>query len=450
MGRRRQACIVALIAVLAACAEPGALPTDPEEVVTSIDAVVAAVETSPTVDAEPPPTPLTLPDITARPLTVDDLAAMLPAGFPAKERTNGDLVTLSGFDADDAASDVVVFGRETGVAATAPSEAGPVHIWIDVLADADAARRYLLDTAGDMAKGVGGTHAPDIGATMVTDFPITVGEQAMGLTMGLDQGGPEATGVLFRLGRIVVFTAIEHAEGADLRVPIQYLADDLAARILATVLGRPVKPVEPTAPPYRFQTTLTVASAAGDPTVVESTGAVSGDDVSCSIVTSTDTGQVRWSVALVSGTLWTVATDGRPRQVGGGNLTIRSLLALCPSWPLRVDAAGLVVSDQAIRRRINGVNALGHTPDPASLVALVGLPGGGVTVESFSFWTAEGTPWVVEIGYLVAGPAAVLAPLLPPGMDTDGEIRVTLRHRIVDLGVPVSIDPAVLGAGQGP
>lgn len=436
----RAAAIVALLTsacttgstTLAGSLDPGA--SDPSPTTTSTTLVVEASR-------------FELPDATARPLTSADLAAMLPGGA-AVVTTNADLIIRSLADTDDAATDVLEFGREVGVATSIDTESGTAHVWIDLLADAEAAHGYLLDTAGDIIKRTDGTHAPEVGARRAAEYPIQIGEESIGLLIDLESGSTSETAVLFRLGRLVVFTSLEHPTGTDLRVPLQYLAEEVVERVVATLVATPATSDALEQPAYRFETTITVETAT-ETRLIERTGFIAGSDVRCRVRTVGPEGEDSVDIAMAAGVITRTGEDGpgsstgTPGPVGAGDLASRSLVAGCTSWPLDATAAGLeaLTESTATRHRINGVNALGYSPEPATLGPVLGSSLEGAAVDSFSFWVAEGTTWVVEIGFIVTADAAVLAPSLPPGWSDLGPIRLAVRHRVFDLG---STDPAVI------
>jgi hypothetical protein len=437
----------ALVALAASgCATGSTAPGEPPG-----SADVAPITTSTT--AVEPVAPFALPDTTARPLTSADLAAMLPGG-DAVVLTNSDLITRSLADTDDAAADVLGFRREVGVMTSIGTDSGTAHMWIDLLADADSAHGYLLDTAGDIIKRTGGTHAPEAAARAATEFPILVGEESIGLQIDLDSGAMSETAVLFRLGRLVVYTALEHPADTDLRVPLQYLAEGVQERAIATLAATPAATEVLEQPAYRFETTITV-EAATETRLIERTGFIAGTDLRCRVRTVAPPGDVTVDLAVVDGVITYTSDDasasptGSPRTAGAGDLAVRSMAAGCTSWPLDAAAAGLeaLMGTTSTRHRINGINALGFSPEPATLGPILGSTLEGVVVDSFSFWVAEGTSWVVEIGFSVTGDAAVVAASLPPDWSALGTIRLVVRHRVFDLG---AIDPAVVTAGFTP
>lgn len=423
---------VALAVLLAGCAAPGSVAVPAPTTSTTSTMPADTTEAS----------GITLPDISMRPVSRDDLAVMLPDGFTVvAERSNGDLVTRAGFDTDDEAADVVGFGRETGIAATGAVPAGEGRLWIDLLGDGDAAHGYLLDTAGDIVKRTGGTHDPAIGAVTAEEFPVMVGEEAIGLVLE-QTDGTHTTAVLFRLGRLVLFASIAHAEGADLRVPVQYLAEDLATAAIAALTATPVAPATPAEPAHRFETTLRIEDAAGTAVVYDVVGTIDGANLACTIRVAGPDGSAATTLTRVGGAVW-VDTGGGAVAVGGGNLTVAPLLALCPAWPLAADAAGLggLRTGATTRHHLNGVDATGYTADLAGLSAATGLPLPGVAVDSFSFWVADDAPWVVEIGFIATGPDEALAGLLPPDHGLTGTLRSTVRHRVLDLGAAGPVVP---------
>ena len=249
---------VASAVLLAACAsEPGMSPGD---AAAGGDPAATTTTTTATEAAS-----LVLPDVTTRPITVDDLMAMLPTGgggmaasadAATGPMSNADLLTRATLDPNDEASDIVRFGRVIGAAGSYPGDDSVAYVWIDVLSDADAAHGYLLDYAGDVFKGAGGTHAPDAAALGVAEFPMEAGEEAIGLDL-TDPDGRE-TAVLFRLGRMVVWASYARHDEADTRVALQYLAAEVSDRVITTLMtGSPAAP-RPDVPDHRFETTISI------------------------------------------------------------------------------------------------------------------------------------------------------------------------------------------------
>ncbi len=422
----RSLCVAAgaLAVLTASCASGGATALASPAMQASTTTTTPEAETA----------PFSLPDVTARPITSTDLIVMLPAG-KSSIVANADHITLTVADPEDAAADVLAFGRVTGVATAMETEAGLAHVWIDLLGDDDLAHGYLLDTAGDIVKRMGGTYSPDVAAISAEEFPITVGEEAIGLLIELDDTYESA--VVYRLGRLVIYVGLEHATGADLRVPLQYLADQVEESAIAALLANTVAEESVVKPSYRFETSITAEALSGS-WLVERTGNFHGDDLSCTVRTVDPQGDRVVEVRAIDGTVAMASGDGRFATVGAGNLEARTLLASCESWPLDAVAAGMepLMGATTTRHHVNGVNALGFTPEPSALAAILGIGLEGVSVESFSFWVAEGTTWVVEVGFTLEGDAASLASALPPGWEGLGAIRLAVRHRVFDLDLP--------------
>ena len=431
-GLRVGAFIAATALLGVGCAaEPGMSPGDPGATTT--------IATAP-FTTEPTTAGYVLPDLTARPISEADVLAMLPTGGsgiaessdPTTEpMTNARLLVLSTLDPDDEAADVVRFGRLTGASGVYPQDDATAHVWIDVLSDAEAAHRYLLDYAGDVFKGTGGTHAPDATALTVAEFPMEVGEEAIGLDLSSETA--HETAVVFRLGRIVVWGSIVRQDEADTRVALQYLAEDVAGRIVSTLTtGAPDLP-RPDTPDHRFETTITV-DATGTRYSVQSNGVVQGGDLHCSLRLQKPGSDISVSLMLIDGVLWSQHDD--ERRLVGGNLAERSLLGLCPPWPLDARDSGVteVMDGSPTAHKVNGVDAFGYRSDATGLERVLGMPLNGVTVDAFSVWVADGVPWLVELSVIAQGDAAALVPLTGPGFDDLGNITVTVRHRVLDLG----------------
>jgi len=385
-----------------------------------------------------------LPDLSARPLDLDDLEAMLPPGEtgPASgireivNRGNDDLVAAALLDPDDEERDLTRFGRIAGIGARYPQSSGEAHVWIDLLTGADSAHGYLLDVAGDAAKGYGGSHDPGAGATASDEFPVDgIGDEALGMVLTL-AGGDTETAILFRLGRLVAFVSVVRADDADQRVAMQYLGEEVEGRVLAALLQREVVvTTAPRPPQYRFEYDQEIG--AGETMwTIRSEGRTHGADISCRVRISGPRVEVDRDLLLIAGRLWQ-RDHGDPGFVptGGANLGTRELLSLCPPWPLDAAAAGLadLVSGESASHTVNGVVALGHRADIAGLATAMGTALPGVTIEVFNFWIAEDTPWVVEVDLVAAGPADALRPLLPAAVTASGPVTLNARHRVFDL-----------------
>lgn len=424
--------VAALAVVLTACATPdgGISPGGPE-------AGDLPVTTTTTVAEEAAAEPYPLPDITARVVTEADLLAMLPV--PGIEGTTGvmsnaDLIAGSTFDSDDQASDVARLLRITGVTSTDPQQDHIRHVWIDVLYDADSAHRYLLDTAGDIVKGSGGTHLPDARGFDAIEFPIGVGEEAIGLILTTDEGAPSTeTAVLFRIGRFVVFASIERSDDQDARVALQYLADDVAGRIIDTLTTGDPTPPRPDTPPYRFEASVTVDGT--DRWTIESQGTVGTVGRTCAVRQVLPVGEIKREMIESDGSLfWRHPDDTAWVETSPANQTVAALMTRCPVWPLDLRDGGFdgLTDGEGTPHMVNGVASLGYRADLAGLEAALGVALPGVTLDNFSFWIAESGPWLVELSITATGDAATLAPLIGSGFE--GEVAVTLRHRVFDIG----------------
>ena len=436
-SRARLAVLAGSVVLSACAAESGMFPGDVGD---------GAATTSTTLATTLESAGYTLPDVTTRPITSAEVVAMLPtghggmaesAGASLAPMTTADLLTRATLDPSDEAADVVRFGRLIGASGTYPQDdETTAYVWIDVLSDADAAHGYLLDYAGDVFKGAGGTHSPDSTAVRVEEFPMDVGEEAIGLDLRVDATTTE-TAVVFRLGRIVIWVSYARADDADVRVATQYLAEEVADRVVSTLTtGTPAAP-RPDTPDHRFATSMSI-DAGGIAYGVEVTGVASGADLTCSIRRATPAGETREDLWLVGGVLWSRSGSSGDAHLVGGNLAERGLLALCPPWPLDARDSGLTTpTGDSTAHELNGVDALGHQSDLAGLEQALGVSLDGVEVTTFTYWLANEVPWLLELSITAEGDAAELEPLTGPGFATLGEVALTLRHRILDLGGPV-------------
>jgi hypothetical protein len=431
--------VAALAVALGACATPdgGVSPNSSAAPVASVTTVAliedAAIETFP------------LPDITVRAVTGADLLAMLPppgADGTTELLSNADLVAGSTFDSDDQASDVTRLLRINGATGSYPEDGHTEHVWIDVLYDADSAHRYLIDTAGDIVKGSGGTHQPDARGFEAVEFPIAVGEEAIGLILRTGEGTDATeTAVLFRVGRFVGFASIDRPDDQDARVALQYLADEVVRRIVDTLATGDPSPPRADLPPYRFETTVTIDGA--ERWTIESQGIVSAAGRSCIVRQISPNGELQREIVESDGALfWRHPDDPSWSATGSANQTLAALLARCPSWPLDLRQAGFadLGEGEGTPHMVNGVASIGYRADVAGLEAALGVTLPGVTIDTFAFWIADS--WLVELSITATGDAAVLAPLTGPGFE--GDVVVTLRHRVFDIN---ATDEVILPPG---
>jgi hypothetical protein len=389
-----------------------------------------------------------LPDISTRHITRDDLVGMLPGGDgEAMPRTNEDLVMRATLDREDESSDIVLYGRTTGVA-MAYAGAPQRFVWIDVLPDPYLAHDYLVDAAGDIAKGVGGTHSPDAGATNPVEFAVDVGSDAIGIITDLTDGTGTETIVIARAGRLVFFASeVNPDPTADARVAVQYLAEETLAGIVGALTETDIVAVDATAPRYRFESVVTVADETGR-TTITSRGIVDGPDIACTITTTGPSIADSDELVVVDGITWWKTGEDRFRQVSSANLELAGLMLRCPAWPIDIDQAGLValVESQVdpARHHVNGVDASGYQSDGTGLASVLGSPALISTVNAFSFWVADDAPWLVELALSITGPAAEVQALVGPGITGSNSATVTIRHRVFEIGL---VEDSVVSPG---
>ena len=168
-------------------------------------------------------------------------------------------------------------------------------------------------------------------------------------------------------------------------------------------------------------------------------------DLACSLHLMTPAGEVDTDLVLVDGVLWSGSASGSAHLVGG-NVAERSLLAFCSAWPLDGRDSGLsgLTGERPASHQVDGIDAFGYQSDLTGLERVLGVPLDGATVDAFSFWLADGVPWVLELSIIVRGDAAGLESLTGPGFGALGEVTVTVRHRVLDLGG--TVDPILAPA----
>ena len=414
--------------------------------------------TVPDVIAAPPATvaPFRIPDVTARPLTTDDLRSMLPPGATGvaatddgptiSVHTNEALISGATLDREDEASDLGRHGRLTGVWGQYSVGTHEAHVWIDVLRDADAAHGYLTDAAGDITKRIGGTHVGAVGAVSAEEFPVAgIGQEAIGLEVMLD-GSDERreTLILSRLGRLVVFSSVVREVGAaDDRVPVQYLAEEVHDLAMQALLGNPAAARSSTARApegyaFEFERIVTIGEQRW---VIAAEGMVAGADLSCRVRMQGFGQTVDRDMVRVGGAMW-ARDHGRPgyTPVGTGNALDAPLVAFCPAWPVDTAVARLVPSGEPARHSLAGVAAHGYRGTVDDVADSVGAPLDAVTVEVFNYWIADDAPWILEINLVASGPTLSMAALVGPGLP-EGTATVTIRQQITSIGDTTPILP---------
>jgi hypothetical protein len=450
--------VAALSVLTISCSTaPGTLPGSAPPPPTVVDAAATAPEAAADPVPDPPTTTTTvasmaLPDVTAAPLDADRLRSLLPAAVPdaiggpdPAGRSNAALRVGSTPDTADEAADVERFGRIGGVAASYRQTDGTAHVWIDLLPDAAAAHGYLLDVAGDVAKGVGPLRLPAVAPNSVDDYPVDgIGEEAIGLILGHADEDTE-TAVLFRLGRLVAMVSLVRA-GGDHRVATGYLAGETAEGMVAALVSGVAAPAiagpEETPESHRFTTSLT-ASGEGGTLLITAVGSRTGDATACRVTAEWPDGMVDREFRRVGGRLWGRESGGDWSAVGEGNTLDRTLLLWCPAWPLHPRAAGLVglLEGDAARMATAAGDLLGYRGDQDDLAEALGVPMRAVIVDVFTAWVTHDGRHLIEVNLSVEGPAAALAPLLGAWPAPGDTVELGLRHRVEDLGADL---PAIL------
>jgi hypothetical protein len=430
--------------------------------VSACTSAAGGIAPSSTTTSIPGPAPVAeetrpaLPDVTARPITDEDLIAMLPPGTNGvaassqepivAPRSNEDLITTAVLDRDDEVDDIERSGRVTGVAAHYAGPDHDVHVWIDLFADAAGAREWLNDTAGDISKQLGGSHRADIELITADEYPVEgVGDAAIGLVLEIEveERRLHETLVIFAMGRIVAFASHVAADPIDGRVPTQYLAEDLAQRILDELLHRAPETSSREGPSgYRFDHRQ-VVTIEGTQWSTTAEGLVHGDDVSCRVRLDRPDATADRQLIVVDGRVWSRPTEqGDYAESSSAAMLDRTLLTFCPVWPIDPFEAGLagVTNGAPARHEIGGVTALGYRGTTADLGTALGGSADGVVVDVFNVWISEGTDWLVELDIALSGDAGDLALLIGPGFP-DGATQVSMRHRVSDLENVEAISP---------
>ncbi|MCB2223323.1 MAG: hypothetical protein KQH83_04020 [Actinobacteria bacterium] len=379
-----------------------------------------------------------LPDITARPIATSDLLAMLPPGGDGALLANEDLIVAATLDRADEAADIAQYGRVTGAAAAYPSSGSTSHVVIGLFATGDGAAGWVGDAAGDIVKGVGGTHAV-VEATAVDDYPLDVGQDAVGLLVEIGGGEATETVALFRVGRLAVLASVTQPGAADGRVRAQYLAEEVEASILSTLTATdaPADGAGPAPSSYEFAFERTV-EIGGERWSVSSSGTVSGADVACTVEADLPGLSAGRDLVLAGGRLW---ADGTAAVSAAGAVD-RALIAFCPAWPADPGAAGLsgAMDGTPARHEVGGLAALGYRGDAGDLEAAFGVPAGSAEVAVFTFWVAAQGGWLVGLDLRVEGDASSLAQVIGTGYPS-GTARVVVSQHLAAIGEAAAVTP---------
>jgi len=389
--------IAGLAVLISACTSPAgagvwSAPTEAAPVETAqAGPIPVESEPAPGLDSAPA---FDLPDITARPISINELTSMLAV-----------------LDRSDEVHDIARYGRVTGIAAAYPSDASTAHVWIDVFETAEGAAGWVSDTAEDIVKRLGGSHQAAIDLTAADDYPLGVGQDSVGLILGLDGGTRTETIAMFHIGRIAVFASIVGPNNRDLRVRVQYLAEDAAARVMSVLMGSsPAAPA--TADPDSYEFTFERIVEIGDKQWMSTaSGTIDGDAVACSATLDLP------SLRVERDLIW----------VGG---------RLCPAWPVDLAGAGLAgaLTDTPARHDINGTPALGYRGTGADLEQALGLDPFATTIQVFNLWIAENTAWIIEMDLALSGDTTMLAQLIGAGFPEGESASVTISQRIKAIG----------------
>jgi hypothetical protein len=266
------------------------------------------------------------------------------------------------------------------------------------------------------------------------------GSGGVGLVLTLDDGARTETLLLFHMGRIAVFSSVVRPDDADTRVQVRRLAEEAAGRVLAVLQASGPAPASGGPLSYDFEFRRVVEIGSERWTTVAS-GTIAGSSVSCRVRVEYPWLETSSHLMSIGGRIWEIGDGGDHTLRGGANAEDRVLLALCPPWPLDLEAAGLVqvISGDAAIHDFDGIAARGYRGTTADLGVSLGLDTGPVTVKVFNVWVTGDPAWLVALDLAVSGESRALAPLIGPGFP-EGKATVLLSHRITspDRAAPVT------------
>ncbi len=439
---RRLILIVAVLVVAGACGDSG----DVTEATLAPTNTVAAPFTGPlptTATSTAPPTTLRANPLTNRAIDDAELVLMtlkprdLPvAGFSRETQKavpNSEAVREALLDPVDEAEDIDQYGRLSGARASFRSTrlrvdtrgVLEIHTVVSLFDTDDGASGYLADFFQDAAKGIGAPRPTDLQISGVQPFVVEqIGSEAIGLTIsetafGEDEPNQYETVVGFRVGSLLAFASLLHAEDLDFRIRALEMAAVLEEQVLGVLRGNIRTPPPPPEPvpleSFAFQYTQ-VVDRRTVLAVVEAEGiVVLPDALFCDFTLTIDGRPDNTKYIVIDDRAWSDAGRGYIEESPDSHFLAADIL-FCPGWAVPLQDSGL---DVAIQRSVplpiereDGSEALAYTMELRELEEMGFIPEeAGLTVERFDVVTPVLEPWVVELDLELSGraPAFVAA-----------------------------------------
>ena len=321
-----------------------------------------------------------------------------------------------------------------------PSDTSVAHVWIDVFETAEGAAGWVTDTAGDIVKQTGGSHQPRIDLASAAEYPLDIGEGPNGLilTPRRTAPGPRPSPCSTSGGSPCSPRSSAHDDG-DARVPVQYLAEETADRILDVLLGTD-RPVAGHRAPHLLRLHLRAhrrdrQTTAGSPSQLAPwTARTSSAQVT---IEQPDLARSDRSWSWSDGLLWARRRHRRIRARGHRRCARPATPRSVPGLAHRPPTAGLTgaLEPEPATHDIGGVTALGYRGSAARPRTAIGLDlrlGHRRGVQRVG---GRGSAWVIELDLTLTGDAGSLTQLIGAGFPDGGSATVTdlpehQRHRL--------------------
>ncbi len=459
---RRLTLIVVVTVVAGACSGGAVIETIPRTTTSTVapEPNTTAVATTEVVT---PPSTLEANPLTNRVIGDDELVLMtlkprdLPlAGFALdtqKAVPNDAAIREALLDPIDEAEDIETYGRLSGARASFRSSRLTVdrrgvleiHTAINLFETDDGASGYLADFLQDSAKGIGAPRPTDLQIGNASPFVVEeLGSEAIGLTVGETVFGESEptqyeTTVVFRVGSLLAFTSLVHAEQDDFRLRALEIGAIVEEQVLAVLRGN-IRPPEPEPVPdplvafaFRFEQVIDRRTVVAE---VEAEGVVVLPDATFCDFTLTIDGRPDSKEYIVIGDLaWFNAQfDANPSfsPLSKDTHILRADMLYCPGWAVPLRDSGL---DVALRRSVpfeveleDGADGLAYTMGLRELEEMGFLPeGSGLTVERFDVVTPVLEEWVLELDLELSGRAPAFVDAFGDEFDGPSDELVRLR-----------------------
>ncbi len=454
----------------------GSATEPPDETVRVVVSVLdqpepSATSTPPTTAALPTTTTLADNPLTRREISDAELLLMTmgPADLPLPgfEEFSRDLVPndiqaiTSLLDAADESVDVANFGRTSGARAGFSFPRLPValrgvlemHTAVALFDDSAGASGYLADFLGDAAKGIGGGRPTDLKTVRMEPFAVDqIGDEAIAFTLAQAEFATSdavrfETLVAFRIGRLLAFASVVHAEDDDFRLRGLELAGAMEEQVLGVLRGTirvpdpPPEPEDLKAFAFRFSQEV---DRGVQLTKVETKGVVDvvNSALSCEFSLAVDNLVDSKRYVVIGDEAWfDIVGDGTSSYTKAQPNTffLTRDVSFCPGWavPLEDSRLDAVVArlDPTPTVAAGGRDAFAYDLGQAELEEIGFLPANsGIQVTRFQVVTDALEPWLVGLDLEVTGAPSRFIETFGSEFDGFASGRIALRYALtVDL-----------------